>query len=162
MSRPLIQRRIDELEAMFEIERVDPDVLRLLEVELSFRSVPRATTLLANVKRVLNGGTVLPSARQKELFDHKAPVAAQVPLLKDQPKPAVSSLPRMPLEDALKVLKTTLGAPWEAVEASRRQVVDRAHPDKLAGLSEEKRRILKEEARRANAAYVAVFLERKA
>jgi DnaJ-domain-containing protein 1 len=162
MSRPLIQCRIDELEAMFESEQGDPEVLHLLEVELSFRSVPRATMLLANVKRVLNSGTVLPVAKQKELFDHKAPVAAQVPLLKDPVKPAVSSLPHMPLEDALKVLKITLGAPWEAVEASRRQAVDRAHPDKLAGLSEEKRGILKEEARRANAAYVAVFSERKA
>ena len=162
MSRPLIQRRIDELEAMFELEQADPDVLRLLEVELSFRSVPRATTLLANVRRALNGGIVLPPAKQKELFSPEAPVSVPVPLPKDPPKPAVSSLQPMPLEEAFKVLKITSGAPWEAVEASRRQAVDRAHPDKLAGLSEYKRGILKEEARRANAAYLAVFSERKA
>jgi DnaJ-domain-containing protein 1 len=162
MSRPLIQRRIDELETMFESQQTNPDVLRLLEVELSFRSVPRATTLLANVRRTLSGGVVLPSAQQKELFDNKAPASIPVPLLKDPPKPAVSSLHPMPLEEAFKVLKITSGAPWEAVEASRRQAVDRSHPNKLAGLSEDKRGILREEARRVNAAYLAVFSERKA
>jgi hypothetical protein len=77
MNRPLIQRRIDELEAMFEAEQGDPDALRLLEAELAFRSVPRAVTLFNRLKRVLDGGTILPSPRQNILFDHKAPVASQ-------------------------------------------------------------------------------------
>jgi hypothetical protein len=80
MNRPLIQRRIDELEAMFEAEQEDPDALHLLEAELAFRSMPRAVTLLNRLNRVLDGGTVLPSPRQNILFDHKAPVASQVPV----------------------------------------------------------------------------------
>ena len=55
MIRPLTQRRIYELEAMFEAKQEDPDALRLLGAELAFRSVPRATALLAKVKRVLGG-----------------------------------------------------------------------------------------------------------
>jgi hypothetical protein len=160
MSRPFIQRRIDELEAMFEAEQGNPGLLRLLETELSFRSVPRATMLLARVKRVLGGGTVLPSAKQNDLFDHKTPVAVQVPLLKDTPKPPAPTLPAMTLEEALKVLKITLGAPWEAVELSRRQAVDRARPDRLTVLSEDKRIALKEEAGRANAAYLTLLRRR--
>jgi DnaJ-domain-containing protein 1 len=162
MSRPLIQRRIDELEAMFEAEQGNPGTLRLLEAELAFRSVPRATTLLAKVKRVLNGGTVLPSAKQSDLFDHRTPVAVQVPLLKETPKVAAAPMETMTLEDALKVLKVTSGASWEAVESSRRQAVDRARPDKLTPLSKEKRGVLKEEARRANAAYFVLLQARKA
>jgi hypothetical protein len=68
----------------------------------------------------------------------------------------------MTLQDALKVLKITSGASWETVELSRRQAVDRARPDTLTPLSEEKRRILKEEARRANAAYSVLLGARKA
>jgi hypothetical protein len=86
MSRPLIQRRIHELEAMFEAEQEDPDALRLLEAELAFRSVPRATTLLEKVKRVLSGGIVLSSAKKNDLFDRSTPIAMQVPLLKESPK----------------------------------------------------------------------------
>jgi DnaJ-domain-containing protein 1 len=160
MSRPLIQRRIDELEAMFEDEQVDPDALRLLEAELAFRSVPRATTLLAKVKRALGGGTVLPSAKQNDLFDHRTPVAVQVPLLKEAPKATAPPMPAMTLEDALKVLKITSGASWEAVELSRREAVDRARPDRLTTLSEEKRSVLKEEARRSNAAYYVLLQAR--
>jgi DnaJ-domain-containing protein 1 len=162
MSRHLIQRRIDELEALFEAEQGDPDALRLLEAELAFRSVPRAATLLAKVKRVLGGGTVLPSPKQNTLFDHKTPVAVQVPLLKETPKATAPPMPTMTLEDALKVLKITAGTPWESVEMSRRQAVDRGHPDRLATLSEEKRSAVKEEARRANAAYLVLLQARSA
>jgi hypothetical protein len=42
--------------------------------------MPRAVTLLNRLNRVLDGGTVLPSPRQNILFDHKAPVASQVPV----------------------------------------------------------------------------------
>jgi DnaJ-domain-containing protein 1 len=152
MSRPLIKRRIDDLEAMFEVGQGDPDSLRLLEVELAFRSVPRAIALLAKVRRVRSGGAVLPTAKQSTLFERMAPVTVQGPLLHEAPKSTPPPLPVMTLEDALKVLKVTPGAPWETVELSRRQAVDRARPDKLAALSEERSSALKEEARRANAA----------
>jgi hypothetical protein len=162
MNRPLIQRRIDELEAMFEAVQGDPDALRLLEAELAFRSVPRAATLLNRVKRVLGGGTVLPSPRQNTLFDHKPPVASQVPPLEEMHLTNGPPMPPMTLEDALKVLKVTTSTPWESIETSRRQAVERARPDRLASLSEEKRSAVKEEARGANAAYLVLLQARSA
>ncbi len=145
---------------MFESEQGDPLALHLLEVELSFRSVPRATKLLANVKRALGGNTVQPAAKQNVLFEHKPAVAVQVPLLKETPNLHPSPQPTMTVEDALKVLKVNSGAPWEAVEFSRRRAVDRARPDKLANLSADDRRSLKEGARRANVAYLVLLKTR--
>jgi DnaJ-domain-containing protein 1 len=160
MNRPLIQRRIDELEAMFEASQGDSDVLRLLEAELAFRSVPRAATLLNKVKRVIGGGPVLPSPRQNTLFDHKTPVASQVPLLVETQSAHGSPIPPMTLEDALKALKVTTSTPWEPIETSRRQAVERARPDRLASLSKEQRSAVKEEARVANAAYLVLLQAR--
>jgi hypothetical protein len=40
MSRPLIQKGISELEAMFSAEHHDLSALAALETELAFRSVP--------------------------------------------------------------------------------------------------------------------------
>jgi hypothetical protein len=162
MSRPLIQKRIDELEAMFDAEQSDPDVLRLLENELAFRSVPRATTLLGKVKRVLAGGVVPPAPKQDELFAHKAHVAVQVPLLPNKPTPSPEPVISMTIDEALKVLKVTTGTGWETVEQSRRDAVERARPDKLTSLSEDKRRTVREDARRANAAYLVLLQARKA
>ena len=153
MNRPLIQRRIDELEAIFEAKQGDPDALRLSEAELAFRSAPRAVTLLNRLKRAPDGGAGLPSPRQSILFDHKTPAASQVPLLEESQPAHSSPIPAMTLEDALKVLKVTTSAPWESIETSRRQAVERAHPGRLASLSKEKRSAVKEEARVANAAY---------
>jgi hypothetical protein len=48
----------------------------------------------------------------------------------------------MTLEDALKVLKITTSTPWECIETSRRQAVERARPDRLASLSKEKRSVV--------------------
>lgn len=39
MIRPLLQRRTNELEALFEAEQSDQNILQMLEVELPF--VPR-------------------------------------------------------------------------------------------------------------------------
>ncbi|AXC13822.1 hypothetical protein ACPOL_4550 [Acidisarcina polymorpha] len=161
MSRPLIQKRIDELEAMFDAEKGDPDALRLLENELAFRSVPRATTLLNKVKRVLAGGTVA-EAKQDELFAHRPPVAVQVPLMPIKPTSSPKPVISMTIDEALKVLKVTASTGWEAVEQSRRDAVERARPDRLTSLSETKRRTLREDARSANAAYLVMLQARKA
>lgn len=157
MIRPLIQRRIHELEAMFETKHEDLDALRSLEAELAFRSVPRATTLLGKVKRALGGGIVLPSTKQDDLFNQRTSVAMQDLPLKEIPKAAVPTIPAMTYEDALKVLKVKSGAAWEMIELSRRQAVDRARPDRLTALSEQKRNEMREEARRANAAYYVLL-----
>jgi DnaJ-domain-containing protein 1 len=67
----------------------------------------------------------------------------------------------MTFEEALKVLKITSGASWEAVESSRRQTVDRSRPDRLTTLSEQKRSELQDEAHRANAAYCVLLQVRR-
>ncbi|MGD0648898.1 MAG: hypothetical protein ABR971_13000 [Acidobacteriaceae bacterium] len=160
MSRPLIQKRVDELEALFEAQQSDPQVLRALEAELAFRSVPRASVLLVKVKRVLDGGTVLPPPTQNNLFEQKPPVAVQPSPSPDTPKMAAPPLPEMSVEEALKTLKVAPAAAWETVESSRRQAVEKARPDTTTALSEEKRAALQLEARRANNAYATLLMER--
>jgi DnaJ-domain-containing protein 1 len=68
----------------------------------------------------------------------------------------------MTLEDALKVLKVSTSTPWESIEMSRRQALERARPDRLASLSEEKCSAVKEEARGTNAAYLVLLQARRA
>ena len=132
MSRPLIQKRIDELEALFETQHGDAEAMRGLENELSFRTVPRANNLRQKVKRVLAGGTVLPAATQDTLFEHKQPVAVQEPLLPEVAKAPTPPALEMSVEEARKTLKIGSASSWETVETSRRQIVDKARPDKLA------------------------------
>jgi hypothetical protein len=55
-------------------------------------------------------------------------------------------------EEASKVLQVTLGADWETIEKSRREIVEKSHPAKVRSLSPERRRGLIEHARRANEA----------
>jgi DnaJ-domain-containing protein 1 len=84
----------------------------------------------------------------------------QVPLLEETQSTHGPPIPAMTLEDALKVLKVTTSTPWESIETSRRQAVERARPDRLASLSKEKRSAVKEEARVANAAYLVLLQAR--
>lgn len=58
------------------------------------------------------------------------------------PQPALA----MSLDEALKVLKINMSSPWDTVELTRRQTVDRAWPDRLKGLNDDKRRALQEES----------------
>jgi hypothetical protein len=160
MSRPLIQKRIGALEAMFNAEQGDPDALRLLESELAFRSVPRATTLLDKVKRVLAGSVVPPSPMQDELFTHQAPVVVQVPLLRVKLTPSPEPAASMSLDEARKVLGVTVGASWEVIENARREIVDHGNPAKLRSLKDSQRTTVMLEATHANAAY-AVLRERR-
>jgi hypothetical protein len=55
MSRPLMQRRIAELEALFASSKADGKGLRVLEEELKLRHVPRAVALLGEVQALLAG-----------------------------------------------------------------------------------------------------------
>jgi hypothetical protein len=55
-------------------------------------------------------------------------------------------------EEASKVLQVTLGADWETIERSRREIVQKSHPDKIRSLPPERRKGLIEQARRANEA----------
>lgn len=53
-------------------------------------------------------------------------------------------------EEASKVLQVTLGADWEMIEKSRREIVQKSHPDKVRSLPPERRKALIDHARRAN------------
>jgi DnaJ-domain-containing protein 1 len=63
----------------------------------------------------------------------------------------------MSKEQAFKILKVSPATSWEQIEQSRRELVARAQPDKLAGLSAEKRRALQDECRQVNAAYKSLL-----
>lgn len=172
MSRPLIQKRVDELEAMFATGQEDFDTLRLLEAELSHRSVPRAASLLVKVRLVLRGGSITPSVTQNELFEHRPQAIVQAPLWSSatvteaqapqplsQTRPAVTvsePTPLMSYEEACKILRVAVGATWETIEQARRQIVDRAHPAKIRLLADGQRDKLVFEAKRANDAYAVL------
>jgi DnaJ-domain-containing protein 1 len=57
------------------------------------------------------------------------------------------------VEQAYRILKVSLTASWETIEASRRNLVGRSQPDKVAGMTPDKRKVLYDECRAVNAAY---------
>jgi DnaJ-domain-containing protein 1 len=73
-----------------------------------------------------------------------------------EPKPEVGAAIMSP-EEACKVLQVTLGADWETIEKSRREIVQKSHPDKIRSLPPERCRALIEHARRANEAVQVVL-----
>ena len=62
----------------------------------------------------------------------------------------------MSAEAAYKVLQVRPGVPWEEIEQARRRLVQAAHPDNVAMLSPEKRRLAEEQAKRVNVAYLGL------
>lgn len=66
----------------------------------------------------------------------------------------------MSVEQAYRVLKATSASTWDTIEFSRRQLVSRAQPDKVAKLEPAKRKALLEEAREANTAYKVLLQAR--
>ena len=178
MARPLMQKGIAELEAMFGATPSDARVLKQLEAELRHRQVPRAVTLLEKVQRALPAAAA-PATRavepprqpvaakvapQPELWPVGEPVAqtSEPPVREVQlppesgAKPSVAPLPSLSVEAACQVLKVPPTAPWEAIELARRQLVDLAHPRRVAALAADKRAAAQETARQANAAYTAL------
>ena len=75
-------------------------------------------------------------------------------------KPVAPHAPTMPLEDAYKLLKATAGSTWESIEQTRRQLVQQAHPSRLKSMSAERRVQYLSEARRVNAAYAVLSMQR--
>jgi hypothetical protein len=63
----------------------------------------------------------------------------------------------MSSEEASKVLHVNLGADWETIEKSRREIVQKSHPDKVRMLPPERRRAIIEHARRANNAALVLL-----
>jgi hypothetical protein len=173
MSRPLIQRSVSDLEALFANSKSDVGLLKQLEHELQHRQTTRAVALLAEVRVAIrcetpalisSKGSAAP--QQKGLWeqsptptvDAAMPVsragepvaAAAVPAkLKNPPDAA----PSMSLEDAYQLLKMNNSSAWESIEQARRQIVERSHPARLVSMSPEHRVQALEEAKVANTAY---------
>jgi hypothetical protein len=165
-KRPLIQRRVDELETLFAASVADLVALKELEFELTFRQVPRAVSLLMKVRARLNGKVPQPAIVQESLFAPEPRQMAEpgMPQISTParetslvPSPTVEPPPSISLLDAYKVLRVPLNSAWEAIEQSRRQIVQRANPANLANLSEEKRAALRIEAENANRAYKTIL-----
>jgi hypothetical protein len=186
MARPLMQHGVGQLEELFAKSQTDQQVLKQLEHELQYRQVPRAVALLAEVQAARYGlapaatqpvpkapapVAVVPPP-QPSLWDAQplpairpaappptviaAPVAARSALAPAPARAATPPAPVMPLEDAYKLLKATPGSTWEAIEQTRRLLVQTSHPETLRNHSESKRSQALEEANRVNAAYAAL------
>lgn len=68
-------------------------------------------------------------------------------------RPAVPPAATMSRVEALAVLKVPATARWEAIEMARREIVDRARPDRLERVDATRRRAVQDEASAANEAY---------
>lgn len=185
MPRPLMQHGVGQLEEMFASGKADPKVLKQLEHELQHRQVPRAVALLAKVRTAMVGAAATPQSsvvpappparapapisQQPDLWDRPAtrpavsapaPVRTVAPAVRPpEPSPLVKApapAPSMPLEDAYKALRATPGATWESIEQTRRALVQQSHPSRWTSLNSEKPAQTMEEAKRVNAAYVAL------
>lgn len=66
--------------------------------------------------------------------------------------------PSLSADEAYKILKSTPASTWDAIEQTRRLLVQQAHPEKVAELSAERREQVRAEAMLANTAY-AILLE---
>lgn len=71
-------------------------------------------------------------------------------------------VPAMSVDDACKLLKVSLGASWQEVELSRRKMVLLSHPRHVVGMLQERQEVVRNEARRVNAAYAALSSARVA
>jgi hypothetical protein len=155
---------------MFESGQADPQILEVLESELKLRSVPRAASLLAGVRRAISGAPSLPAASQEVLFEHRLakpkqtqlPVSVEAannaPVAKREPEPSM----QVSIDDACKILKVPPNASWGSIEQSRRTIVELARPDRLGKSGEEKRQAPCFDALKANAALNALLRARRA
>ncbi len=186
MTRPLERLGIDALEASFGRLSVSEDELLDLKEELEIRTTLRAKGLLEKVNQKLadiQRPKTSPSRAPAPASSHKTyeRVPVEIPVFVPGPnsanvvveqtsikpispvtpsvvKPVVSGATmEMPQEQAFKVLKVPVTASWEQIEKSRRELVARAQPDKLAGLSPEKRKALQDECRMVNVAYKSLL-----
>lgn len=185
MSRTLMQHGVGQLEEMFAKGKTDAKLLKQLEQELQYRHMPRAVALLAEVQAAIRDGTAAPQmpnvpvsppalaktpiSQQPDLWGYPAkppviptpaPIRTVAPASNPQESQPVAKSPALPptmhVEDAYKVLKLTPGATWESIEQARCTLVDRSHPSRWKELSAEKREQALADAKRVNAAYVAL------
>jgi DnaJ-domain-containing protein 1 len=186
MTRPLERYGIDSLEAIFGREFATEDELLDLKEELEIRTTQRAKGLLDKVAKRLALLQKLKATSNSPVISPPAPkayerVPVEIPVLLAGPSPAkvesvkdsveqtafASKNPVKPTsaefvvvmtqEQALRTLKVSGTASWEQIEQSRRELVARAQPDRLVGLSAEKRTALQDECKQVNAAYKALL-----
>lgn len=176
MRRPLMQLGIGQLEELFVKSKSSRSVLQQLEHELSYRQVPRAIALLAEVQAAVSGAPSVatkvplqtspipgtPSLLPAELWEvHPSPTYASanpsgLPIAQAHPLP-----PAVPVDEAYKVLRATPSSTWESIEMTRRQLVEHACPTRVTSLSPEQRAQAQAEARRVNAAYAVLHAIRE-
>lgn len=187
MNRPLMQRRIEQLEELLRANGNDEKVLKQLEYELQFRQVPRARALLSRVQAeraresrpasvtapinaptqgdLLAGnaqsGTPMPTSTE---WKPRVPVVTAPDISHSSPSSSpqkiTPSAASISMAEAYKVLGVSPSASWDAVELARRRIVQLAHPQRLASIAADKRAAVKAEARRANEAYAAIHQAR--
>lgn len=87
------------------------------------------------------------------------PATAPAEALNPTSGPAIP-VPVMSINDAYKVMKATAGSTWGAIEQTRRQLVQQAHPERVATMSAEQRAQVQAEAKRANIAYAVLLAVR--
>lgn len=183
MARPLMQRRIEQLEELFRTTGKDEKALQQLEHELGFRQAPRARALLLRVQAVLaqksaqvaptaatnaptqgdllaqNGQIDLPVPAPTE-WKPRVPVFTPPPIRSLPPPPTTPTTeplsPSMSAAEAYKVLGVPPSATWDVIELARRHIVQLAHPQRLASIAADKRAAAQAEARRANEACAAI------
>jgi hypothetical protein len=184
-----MQHGVAQLEQLFAKSKADQKVLEQLEHELQYRQVPRAVALLAEVQAAMYlaapGAPAVapqPSMRpptppvlQPDLWERRAvpPVAASPAAVQPHPleltagkvvPPPPASQPHagpaMSIDEAYKVLKVAPSSTWESIEQARRRSVQQAHPQRLKSMSTEKRMQIQSEAKRVNAAYAVLALQR--
>ena len=186
MPRPLMQHGIGQLEELFAKGKTDPSVLEQLESELRYRQVPRAVTLLSQVQNAMYGSSatrpppttasvpttrplfpavpgtepvvaqVSPSRTVETTTAHAASAPVTAARSEPTPRPAVA----MPVAEAYKLLKATPSSTWESIEQTRREVVQRSHPERVTLLSPERRSEVLSAAKRTNDAYIVLSRDR--
>jgi hypothetical protein len=68
--------------------------------------------------------------------------------------------PTLTVDDACKVLKTTLGATWESIEQTRRLLVQQSSPLRTSTMRADRRAQAIADAKRANEAYAVLSAQR--
>ena len=177
---------VDQLAELFTKSRADPKALEQLEHELQYRQVPKAVALLADVRAAMHGTKdaeapteALPPqlARYPEIWNRTATLTSAVSSAVTAPVRAPVSTPTadsshaqprrscavstMTVDDACKVLKTTLSATWESIEQTRRLLVQQSSPARTASMSAEMRGHAIAEAARVNVAYATLSRSRQ-
>jgi hypothetical protein len=181
MQRTLTRYGIADIEAMFASKRSDIAFLNILKHELQYRNVPRATALLKEVDAILANtnhlsgttssmtGSVTANSRNLNQQGELQIPATTIPGASQVPKPlkvADSSSEisqasqvtanRINVEMAYRILKATPSSTWESIEQTRRQLVQRSHPSRVASMNEENRAKILEESRGVNDAYAVL------